>query len=186
MKLLFKIMLAFNSIMLLLIVYLTKETIWLLCLGEYTLALYVAIPIVISAICLALANCLSHDSIENGIENVELANDSYLPGYLGYFFVALSIPEGNMITLCFIFGMLFVFSFCSQSLYYNPIFLLFGYKFYYLTKENGMKILLISKRKIMKAGDLKFDDLRRINDFTFIDKEKNHGSCDCKGKGQEE
>lgn len=179
MKLLFKIMLAFNSIMLLLIVYFTRETIWLPCLGEYTLALYVAIPIVISAICLVLANCLSHDSIENGIENVELANDSYLPSYLGYFFVALSIPGENMIALYLIFGMLLVFLLCSQNLYYNPLFLLFGYKFYYLTKSNGMKILLISKRKIVQVKGLEFNNLRRINDFTFIDKEKDHESCDC-------
>ena len=182
MKLLFKIMLAFDSIMLLLIVYLTKETIWLPHLGEYTLALYIAIPIVLSVLCLALSNCLSHDSIESGITNVELANDSYLPSYLGYFFVALSIPKGNVTALCLIFGMLLVFLLCSQNLYYNPLFLLFGYKFYYVTKSNGMKILLISKRKITQVKGLQFNDLRIINDFTFMDKEKQHESCDCQDK----
>lgn len=179
MKLLFKIMLAFNSIMFLLIVYLTKEKIWIPCLGEYSLALYVIVPIFISAVCLFLSNHLTPDSIESGIENVELANDSYLPSYLGYFFVALSIPGENMITLYLIFGMLLVFLLCSQNLYYNPLFLLFGYKFYYLTKNNGIKILLISRRKIKQAKNLKFDNLRRINDFTFIDKEKAHESRDC-------
>lgn len=103
---------------------------------------------------------------------MEMANDVYMPSYLGYFFVALSIPNSDWIILLFVFGIVFVFTYFSQSLYYNPLFLLFGYKFYYVTKKNNLKVFIISKKDIQETKDLKFNNLRRINDFTFIDKER--------------
>lgn len=101
-----------------------------------------------------------------------MANDGYLPSYLGYFFVALSIPGKDIQTLSLVFGILFVFVFFSRTVYYNPLFLIFGYKFYYVTKENDMKVFIISRKDIHDIKGLVFTKLRRINDFTFIDEEK--------------
>ena len=79
----------------------------------------------------------------------------------------------NSNSLEIIFFIIFIFIFCSQALYYNPLFLIFGYKFYYVTNSKKMKIFIISKREINGDGNLIFENLKRINDYTFIDKEVN-------------
>lgn len=171
MRYLFKAMLAVDSILLLLIVYFTKEQLWIPNAGAFSLLLYFSAPVAISWLCLKLADKLSKDSIEGEIRDIELANDSYMPSYLGYFFVALSVPTRDFVTLSVIFGILLIFLLCSQNLYYNPMFLLFGYKFYYVVNRKGMKIFIISRRTIKSAERLSFCNLRRINYFTFLDKE---------------
>ena len=105
------------------------------------------------------------------ILGIELANDAYLPSYLGYFFVALSIPTNDILTLLFVFSILFLFVFCSQALYYNPLFLILGYKFYYVTNSKSMKIFIISKRELRICDSFTFNKLKRINNYTFIDRE---------------
>lgn len=171
MKLFYRFLLTLNSLVLLLIVYFVKEYKWIPKLGVYSVIIFVLIPILLSAICLWIANFLSRDTIEGGITDVEMVNNSYLPSYLGYFFIALSVQRDKYIALILVFGIVFVFTYCSQSLYYNPMFLVFGYKFYYVTKSNGLKVFIISKKEIKTTKELQFPNLRRINDFTFIDKE---------------
>ena len=107
------------------------------------------------------------DGMECQIEEIELASHSFLPNYLGYFFVALSIP--NVTTLIYVYAVIFVFTHLSQALSFNPLFLLFGYQFYFVTGEDGTKIFLITKQKMKVYQDAELNNLRRINDFTFID-----------------
>lgn len=170
-KFIYKIMLTFNSTMLLITVYLIKTHYILnplkLLPNCVSYLLYIGIPILLSLICLWSSRFLSKDSIECCIVDVEEANSSYLPSYLGYFFVALSIND--KITLFYIFILLFLFTFHSQTLYFNPLFLMFGYKFYYISLETGLKVFIITKREISTSIGLDFGNLRRINSFTFID-----------------
>lgn len=175
MKVFYKLLLTVNSMMLLVVIYLIKEKITITSCKKVPDAmsyiLYFLITLLFSAFCLWMSKWLQHDSIEGGITEVEDANNSYLPSYLGYFFVALSV--NNDVTLFWVFITLLVFTFNSQTLYFNPNFLFFGYSFYYVTIETGMKIFIISKRSDIKTVDnLKFDTLRRINNFTFIDGRK--------------
>ncbi|MCT8975009.1 hypothetical protein N4T77_00200 [Clostridium sp. CX1] len=138
------------------------------------------IPVLTTGMSLLLKNFLSYDSIEKTPLDIEQANNSFLPSYLGYFFVALSVPTTE--TLWFIYFILFVFTFCSQAMYFNPIFLIFGYQFYNMTTADNIKIFLISRKQIKTTKELVFPMLKRINNFTFIDvektKEDNDESCD--------
>ena len=111
---------------------------------------------------------LSSDSIEGNVKDIEQANNAYLPSYLGYFFVALSVPDIE--TLVWVFLILFVFTYFSQTLYFNPLFLLWGKHFYYVTTKNNVKIFLITKKALRTTSDAEFEKLKRINDYTFIDK----------------
>ncbi|ATD28653.1 hypothetical protein FORC55_2669 [Vibrio cholerae] len=88
---------------------------------------------------------------------------------MGYFFVALSI--GNWETLWFVYGVLFVFTLLSQALYFNPLFLLFGYEFYNITTKNGTAIFLISRERYKKPDDIEIPVAYRINNYTFIEQE---------------
>ena len=175
----YKLLLTFNATSLIIVVYLVKSQYNLS--SFFSLATYsnyisyfafVLLPLLLTFLSLVISKYLSSDNISIGtIKNIEQANNAFLPSYLGYFFVALSVPYCD--TLVFIFSILFVFTFLSQTLYFNPLFLIFGFQFYYITTTNEIKIFIIT-RKILKDPKLtEFQKLRRINNFTFIDLEKN-------------
>lgn len=176
---LYRILLTFNSTSLIVVVYLVKErctisdfNISLFTFPNYiSYVIYVLIPIILTLISLYISKYLSKDSIDLGkVKQIEQANNAFLPSYLGYFFVALSVPYCD--TLVFIFLILFVFTFLSQTLYFNPLFLIFGFQFYYLTTTNEIKIFIITRKELKDPKLTEFKELRRINNFTFIDLEK--------------
>lgn len=182
-NLLFRLFLTFNATSLILVVYLVKEQVVINDFHPYLESLphwvsyvsYFAIPVLFTYLSILMSSGLANDSIEaeegkSAVKEIEQANNAYLPSYLGYFFVALSVPFNE--TLIFVFAILFLFTFLSQTLYFNPLFLFFGYHFYYLRTETNIKIFLITKKKLKDPGKLSFPALKRINDFTFIDKEK--------------
>lgn len=177
-NLLFRLFLAFNSTSLILVVYWIKTgtTIQLVssCIFKVpnyvSYVSYIFAMILLTYLSLLVAKFLDTDNIERGtIESIESANNSFLPSYLGYFFVALDVP--NTETLYFVYGLIFVFTFLSQTLYFNPLFLLFGYHFYYLTTENQVRIFVITQKQLKIPQGAIFPQLLRINDYTFIDKE---------------
>jgi hypothetical protein len=125
------------------------------------------IPVILTGISIVIAKWLPNETVQNSIIQVEQANNAFLPSYLGYFFVALSIED--FYTMIFMFIILFIFTFFSQTLYFNPLFLLWGFQFFYFTKEDNVKIFVITREKIITPDDIELNDLRRINDYTFID-----------------
>ena len=109
MKTIFKGLLTLDA--LLIVVYMVKSCIWLPRIDKLSVVIYLLIPLIIARMCVELSKKLSKDSIEGGISGVELANESFLPSYAGYFFVALSVPDKQYITLFvvfwnFIYGMI--------------------------------------------------------------------------------
>ncbi|EIJ39091.1 hypothetical protein JoomaDRAFT_2097 [Galbibacter orientalis DSM 19592] len=176
MNFIYRLLLTFNATSLIIVVYLVKVEVLLNNLNCYlfglpnyvSYVLYFLIPIFLTFISLLIAKFLSKDNISLGtIKSIEQANNAFLPSYLGYFFVALSVPYVD--TLIFVFAILFVFTFLSQTLYFNPLFLIFKYHFYYLTTTNEIKIFIITRRILKDPKNTEFEQLRRINDFTFID-----------------
>lgn len=132
---------------------------------------YFIIVVLCTWFALWLTRFLSKETISSKeIVSIEPANDTFLPSYLGYFFVALSINDFP--TFIYVFGLIFIFVFFSKISYFNPVFLLFNLKFFYVVNETGTKIVLITKKELKEPSNVFFDDLRRINNYTFISKEK--------------
>lgn len=165
-----RVLLTFNATSLLLVIYQIKDPILLSELEgiqRYAFNLWlVSIPMVLTAISIWLSQWLGKDSFEEGVKSIEYANNAFLPSYLGYFFVALSIP--NLETLVFVYAILFVFTFVSQALYFNPLFLLYGYKFYNVETKSGTSIFLISKDEYRIPSEVVIPIARRINGYTFL------------------
>ena len=177
----FRILLTFNATSLLVIIFLVQKS--------YTVAyflpslhwldqfpnaasyiLYLTIPILFTALSLHLSSSLGKDEFKLGqVDSIEHANNSFLPSYLGYFFVALSVS--NWETLFFVYGVLFIFTFRSQALYFNPLFLLFGYEFYNITTTSKASIFIISREKYKIPGDVVIAKACRINNYTFIERD---------------
>lgn len=123
--------------------------------------------ILINALGILSFRFLSKDSIEGQLNDLELANSNFLPSYLGYFFVAVSITRTYTFLLVYSLTVLLVM--LSQSMYYNPLLLILRYNFYHATDENGTRLFLITKKKIRTIQAEGFAKLRRINDVTYIE-----------------
>lgn len=104
---------------------------------------------------------------KNFIVDIKPANDAFLPSYLGYFFVALSAP--TTVGLLTAFFVILIFLILSKGAYFNPIYFIFGYNFYYTKDEKNVRNLIISKTIFKVPQDVEITELGRINDFTFID-----------------
>jgi len=176
----FQLLLAFNATSLLLIIFLVHHGYtlgrifascdWLSLLpNAVSYLVYLMIPVLLTWLSI-LASCrLGKDVFLKGsVESIEHANNSFLPSYLGYFFVALSIS--NLETLWFVYAVLFVFTFFSQALYFNPLFLIFRYEFYNIKTKNGTAIFLISRHQYKRPDDVEISEARRINNYTFLER----------------
>jgi len=184
----FRLLLTFNATSLLVIIFLIQKeydlayflddssySVWAEQLPKPASYLaFLLIPILSTRVSIALSSLLGKDEFKHGETiNIEHANNSFLPSYLGYFFVALSI--NNWETLWFVYAILFTFTFLSQALYFNPLFLLYRYEFYNITTKNGTCIFLISQQKYKKPDDVTISKAYRINDYTFIEKGNKNG-----------
>lgn len=171
MNFIFKLFLTFNATSTMIVVYLIKERYYFLCLEKLPIwvsyIVFLLIPPLLTLISLWVRRLLSTDDINYELLNVEEANNAFLPSYLGYFFVALGVESTE--AMIFVYLIVFVFTYLSQTLYYNPLFLLFGYKFYYITTVNNVRLFIISKKDINTTKGIVFPKLRRINNTTFID-----------------
>jgi hypothetical protein len=123
------------------------------------------IPILLSFVSILLTVLLGKDNL-NQCSDIEEVSNSFLPIYLGYFFVGLGVEKWQH--LAYVYLIIVIFTYVAQTQYFNPIFLLFGFRFYNVTTNIGTKILLISRKPIRRAEELSFPQLQRINDTTFI------------------
>jgi len=124
------------------------------------------IPIILSLIAMKLAEWLEDDSL-SGCHECSLADNEFLPVYLGYFFVSLSVPDN--ITMGFLYGIVFVFTWFSQTQYFNPLYLLLGYHYYHvLTKERTRIFIIVRGNVIRNRKEMSFEHLKRLNDTTYL------------------
>lgn len=178
---LFRILLTFNATCLLVVIFAVKSSYankyffqisnFVFYIPNFVLYfLYILIPIFLTGFSIVLSSSLGIDSFKKGdVESIEHANNIFLPSYLGYFFVALSVD--NWETLFFVYSILFVFTFFSQALYFNPLFLIFGYEFYNIKTMNGTSIFLISRYRYKNPRDIEVLKAYRVNNYTFIERE---------------
>lgn len=164
---LYRMLLTFNSTSWVIVLFGVKQewTLWNIPNWAFSLILLL-LPIITSLLSLILSKYLPNDNMSSCTE-VEYANSSFIPTYLGYFFVGLSIE--NITQLLIVYLLIFLFTQLSQTEYFNPIYLLFGYKFYHIKSSKGTKLFIITKRKIRNANQENFENLKRINETTFIE-----------------
>lgn len=127
------------------------------------------IVLVLNCIFLKIASNLEGDGI-SGIISIEPVNDNFLPTYLGYFFVSVSIT--SLWVFSYFIILVISFNLFSKIYFFNPTLLLSGYKFYHLVSTQGVKVILITKKDLRAVGDLSDGSYKRINDFTFIQVKK--------------
>jgi hypothetical protein len=162
----YKIFLTINATSWVVVIYGIKEEWAITCLPSWVSGiLLLLIPVVLSGISILLTLPLSKDNLENCSE-IEEANSSFLPTYLGYFFIGLGVEKCQQ--LVFVYSIIWIFTYVAQTQYFNPIFLLFGYRFYNAKTARETRVFLIVRKCIRRANEANFTNLRRINDTTYI------------------
>jgi hypothetical protein len=130
--------------------------------------LYILGCLAISSVGLSFSKRLSVETVSKGsFKTFELVNDTFIPIYLAYFFIALSV--GNLVTFSIIFSIVFVFVYASSSVCFDPLYVLRGYKIYAAVSNADVKNYIITKQIIKDASAVEFSTLHRINNFTFIE-----------------
>lgn len=103
----------------------------------------------------------------------EIAEPKYIPIYVAYFVIALSI-KNNWLIFGIVFIMIYLLIIKGKFSYFNPYLLFFGYHFYEVQIKNNSKgnakykLFLISKNKIKNIKN--HNNLIRLNDFTYLDR----------------
>ena len=145
-------------------------------LAVLNITIYVISPILLSLVTLFWVRIFcSEDSIKKSVQEVSVINNDYMPIYLGYIFVSVSIPnpaigEIDLLTLMVVYLLVNVFVTASRSLCFNPIFVIFGYSYYSVKTKLGTNLFVITRKKIRKSDeDVKFEKLRKITEVVYIE-----------------
>lgn len=170
MNFLMRLFMTFSSISFYIIVYLVQNDIVIFetSVGEYKWVIffiYLTIPFVLTFVSLYFCSLLSKDTL-NEVIAIETSNNDFLANYLSFFFVALSIQRIEAFWI--VLAMTLIFTFYSRVSYFNPVYLILGYSFYYVTTADNVKIMLISKSKLKSPRTFEPMTVRRINDYTFF------------------
>lgn len=171
MNFILRLVLTFSSVSFFLMVYLIQNDInpFKIELGIYDWIIhliYGLIPFLTVLFSLSLCRFLPKSTISKVI-SINPSDNNFLENYFAFFFVALSVK--GLTAFWVIFGITIIFTYVSRVSYFNPVFLVFGYRFYYIESGERVKIMLISKKKILSPNNYKSIPVRRINDYTFID-----------------
>jgi hypothetical protein len=103
------------------------------------------------------------------IIKVKPMEGQFLPVYIGLFVIALSFNGELTISSIFLIVILFILwvSFETVS-YFNPFFIILGYRFYEIETIDNITSIIITKRKDVKQI-AQFTNLTRLNNFTFLE-----------------
>lgn len=141
-----------------------------------TIFVLLGTPILMSWVFVCFAKIVSpDDSLKMPVQKVSSANKEYLPVYLSYFFVSLSISgsskEGLAYGVLLIFVLIiWVFTSLTTTYYFNPLLLLMGYRFYNVTSNNGIELFILS-RKIIRKNETKitFPKLKKLTESVYLE-----------------
>lgn len=100
------------------------------------------------------------------IVQLDADNSGVLAMLLAYVFVGLSIH--NFWTLMVVMVCLLIFNLAGSSHIYNPIFYVFGYRYYYVVSSKT-KILVMTKTRYPLGANADFPFCGCLNDYTYID-----------------
>ena len=187
-----RLLLVFDSTVLVILIFLLKNySPQYIATGDYAMIkniiailfaffILLTVIILIGKLAIKLTKSLSLDNLKPPYNDISDLNSSYLAAYLGYFFISLSIND--LFTLSIVYLIILLLSYKTINQYYNPVFIIMGYKFYSIKTKNNIVVLVITKRYIHSNNTLEFKHLRRISDGCFFDEEVEYGITFSKKK----
>gem|GEM_PF-4421486 len=169
---LFRVLKAFSIVIWLFPIFIIKQS-WSFHYSVSTILLILGsffICILFGTISLILTSYLGKEMPIYEVKSIENADTVFLPIYFSFIVLAFSV--GTMSQL-FIAGFLvFCVLVFARWQFFNPLYLIFGYHCYYVVTNNGVKHIVICKKELKTPKNIQLEHLRRINNTTFIEKER--------------
>lgn len=110
---------------------------------------------------------ISGDTLE--VDEEKPIESVAVPTYIGLFVITIGLSGTNDQTSLIVLLVLFLFwTRLEKIFYFNPIWLFFGYRFYEVKSSSKNTYTLVTKRDRLK-GKQSFGNLRRINNYTFLE-----------------
>lgn len=106
----------------------------------------------------------------DNISKIYPASENFIPTFFAYIFLGLSIS--NISTLLIVFFALTIICYFGDMYLYNPVFYIMRCRYYYVERKDGSKILVLTRKYLLKGNVCDFYDIREVNDHTFIDMNK--------------
>lgn len=126
----------------------------------------VLVPFLLTIVWLYVARLFSVENL-SGCEDVDEAQYDFLANFLGCVFIGVGLDD--FYVLLMIYLIITFLTYAAQNKCFNPVLLIFRYKYYNVTTTEGAKAFIITKRKLRNADEVEFNNLRRINDMTYIE-----------------
>ena len=141
---------------------------WSFVFGNVLLTSFVLIsaPFLLTIVWIVLAKWFSHDNIAS-CADIDETNNDFLANYLGYVFIGIGVDDLQI--MIFVYLIIFVLTFAVQSKCFNPVLLIFRFKYYDVTTSEGARVFVITRRNLRKPDEVEFNDLRRINNMSYIE-----------------
>lgn len=103
------------------------------------------------------------------IKKIKPMEGQFLPVYIGLFVIALSFNDKLTVSSLFLILILFILWISFETVsYFNPFFIIWGYRFYEIETVDNITSIIITKRKDVKSIS-QFKNLTRLNNFTFLE-----------------
>lgn len=172
---------SISSTLLLLVIYLIKSSYWIIHINNQwnvwiNILMYIFVSIILSYLFILYFKKISaKDSIESEVTSIASVNNEYIPVYLGYIFVSVSIPnpcpgQVDWITFSVVYLLINIIITCAKTLCFNPLFILFGYGYYAITTSSNIKLYIITRRSIGKRScRVTFPKLRKITEVVYFE-----------------
>lgn len=124
----------------------------------------------LSWLSLKLAQGVLPDGNTLQAEEIKPIESVAMPTYIGLFVIALEV-SGSLDaerSLAVLFLLLILWGLFERVFYFNPVWLLFKYRFYEARSGDGNTFTVISKQRDLK-GARDFNNLRKINEYTYLE-----------------
>lgn len=130
--------------------------------------IYVALCIFLTWLCsLAFSKLETMNLSNSNVNNIESADSTFVPMYFAYVFVGVSIQSNDSLIWCYLLTT--VICYCAQIYYFNPLFYLLGYRYYFVTNSTDKKLLVMTRKRIYLNQNVDFTHLKRLNDYSYVD-----------------
>lgn len=128
---------------------------------------FILVPFLLTIVWLRATRWFSVDNIDGGCGDIEETQNDFLANYLGYVFIGVGVDD--ILVLVMVYLIIFVLTFAVQNKCFNPVLLILGFKYYDLTTSEGTKVFVVTRRNLRTPDEVEFDDLRRINNMSYIE-----------------
>lgn len=132
----------------------------------FTSIAMVLAPFLLTVVWLFVTKWFSVDNI-GSCEDVDEAQNDFLANYLGYVFIGIGVNDLQILIMVYL--IIFILTFAVQSKCFNPVLLIFGFKYYDVTTSEHTNVFVITRRNLRKADEVEFNNLRRINNMSYIE-----------------